>query len=150
MQRSSRQRLVMVVSGLVALAAVAFIVVTVVDQHRRDADNRRTPPPLGDRAPDVQRLRVLPVGPPDNPTGYVKRADGVTVGLGVEDTGKAPTPNRAWLYIRDEREPDTAPKGHLVKPGDTVTEYGVKVTVLKIWQMPNPDNDAMDVRADPV
>jgi|GEM_PF-5889130 hypothetical protein len=148
MRRPSNRTTVIAVSALVAVCAAAFIAVTLVGHARDRARADRTPPPLGSHAADVLRLPVVAAGPPSLPTGYAKRADGTQVALGVEDVGED-GPGRAVLLIRDGADRSLVPKSHTVKVGDTFTEFGVRVKVLRIWTMPNPRHNAVDVQADP-
>ncbi|SEG26103.1 hypothetical protein SAMN05216223_10487 [Actinacidiphila yanglinensis] len=151
MRRPSRRGLIAAVAGLVAVCVVAVVVAVVVHSRPGDGDaGGGTPPPLGAHAADIQRLRVVPDGNPSRPTGYARRADGTSVALGVQNTGSKPTPQRAILMIRDDRDTSAPAKVQVVRPGQTVTALGVRVRVLRIWQMSDPDHNAIDIQVDPV
>lgn len=142
MDRPSNRWIAVGITALVALGA--GVTALVGTGHKKDD---RMPPPLASHAADVQRLTIVSHGNPSSPTGGIKLADGTSVGLAVQNTGKVPTTDRAVLVVQKNSTAVT-PKIHIVKAGDTVTEFGVRVKVLKIWQMPNPDHDAMDVQVD--
>lgn len=150
MRRPSRRGLTAAVAGLVAVCVAAVVVAVVLHSRKNsDDDADRTPPPLGGHPADVQRLHVVARGNPSSPTGYGKRADGTEVALGVQNTGKEPAPGRAVLMIRDGSDTSVPAKVQVVRTGQTVTALGVEVKVLKIWQMPNPDHNAIDIQVDP-
>jgi hypothetical protein len=147
MNRPSRGRLFAAGGGLVVVCAAAVAVVVHSGHHSGDAD--RTPPPLGAHPANVQRLQVVASGNPSRPTGYAKASDGGTVGLGVQNDGRKPAAGRAILMIRDGGGTSGPAKVEVVRAGQTVTAYGVEVKVLKIWQMPDPAHNAIDIQVDP-
>lgn len=134
-------------AGLVAVGTLAAVLVHQADSHSaKDAQ----PPPLGPHPADVQRIVVVPNGNPFGHTGGIQLSGGRSVAFSVvtNDLIKpALGPHEAELALEPD---DVHADWHLVKAGDVITEYGIRVKVLRIWRMPNPDHDAMDIQADPL
>ncbi len=132
-------------AGLVAVLAAVVVVLV----HRADGNSAK-PPPLGPHPADVQRIVVVPDGNPFGHTGGIQLSGGRSVAFSVVTSDfikPVPGPHEAELALEPD---DLHSDWHLVKAGDVITEYGVRVKVLKIWRMANPNYDAMDVQADPV
>lgn len=136
--------------GAAGLVAVGILVAVLVHQADGPSANDAQPPPLGPHKADVQRIVVVPESIPVDETGGIKLPNGHDVGFSVvtNDLVKPVAgPNEAELGLYDS---PLHPDWHVVKAGDVITEYGIRVKVLKIWRMPNPDHDAMDLQADPL
>ncbi|MFJ2953819.1 hypothetical protein [Streptomyces sp. NPDC087270] len=103
---------------------------------------------MGLVAADVQRLVAVPETIGILSTGGISLPHGRGVGFRISTNGSVkppPGPHEAELGLyQDEFDADW----HLVKAGDVITGYGVRVKVLKVWRVPNPDHDAMDIQAD--
>ncbi|WP_328319595.1 hypothetical protein [Streptomyces sp. NBC_00388] len=135
-------------SAAVLLAAVAVVAVVVLRAPGGHDDGTDRPPPLGSHAAGVQRLTVIRVGNPSDPTGGVTLTDGTRAGLGLlkRDDGTAPRTARIDVLL----DGDTAKAHfHTVKQGDTLTDYGVRIKVLKIWRVKDPVDDAVDIQVEP-
>ncbi|WP_328538088.1 hypothetical protein [Streptomyces sp. NBC_00344] len=136
---------------VVVLLAVAAAVVGVVVSRSSGAHNGTAdrPPPLGSPAAGVQRLTVIPVGNPSDPTGGVTLADGTKVGLGLLKRYDGTAPHTARIDVLVGGDTGKA-HFHTVRQGDTITDYGVTIKILRIWRVGDPAHDAVDVRAEPV
>ncbi|WP_405777270.1 hypothetical protein [Streptomyces sp. NBC_00859] len=131
---------------LVAVVAVVLVVVLRAPGGHDDGTDR--PPPLSSHAAGVQRLTVIRIGNPSDPTGGATLADGTKVGLGLLKRYDGTAPHTARIDVLPDG--DTAKAHfHTVKQGDTVTDYGVRIKVLKIWRVKNPADDAVDVQVEP-
>ncbi|WP_328463800.1 hypothetical protein [Streptomyces sp. NBC_00448] len=137
-------------AGAVGLVAIGALAAVLVHQLRGHNPQDAKPPPLGRHPADVQRLVAVPENIGILSTGGISLPHGRGVDFGISTNGSVkplPGPHEAELGLyRDEFHADW----HLVKAGDVITGYGVRVKVLKIWRMPNPDHDAMDIQADPL
>jgi hypothetical protein len=106
-----------------------------------------TPPPLArDHPSDVHRLLFAhrpPDVPPVGPSARVRRSDGSQVAIALLGFGyhrmRGGVGVRIWT---------SAYRDFFEKPGRTFSAYGVRVTVLRVWNMPGEDHDAADVRID--
>lgn len=136
------------VTSAVAIAALGVLTAVLVHQAHDHNPKDAQPPPLGPHQSDVQRIAVVADGFPASPTGGIQLPGGRSVTFSVVTNdliNPVPGPHEAELALEPD---DTHADWHLVKAGDVITEYGIRVKVLKIWRMPNPDHDAADVRAD--
>ncbi|SEG94054.1 hypothetical protein SAMN05216223_12926 [Actinacidiphila yanglinensis] len=141
--------------GAAGAVAVGILVAVLVHQADGPSANDAEPPPLGAHKADVQRIVVVPDGNPMGHTGGIQLPDGRSVAFNVVTSDlikPAPGPHEAELALEQDalERDDSQSDWHLVKAGDVITEYGIRVKVLKIWRMPNPDHDAMDLQADPL
>ncbi|MEV8569505.1 hypothetical protein AB0436_28640 [Streptomyces sp. NPDC051322] len=136
-----------IVSAAVLLVAVTVAVVVLRAPGGHD-DAADRPPPLGSHAAGVQRLTVIRMGNPSRPTGGVALADGTSVGLGLLKRYDGTAPHTAQIDVLVRDDVGTA-HFHTVKQGDTVTDYGVRIKVLKIWRVKDPFEDAVDVQVEP-
>ncbi|WP_031520033.1 hypothetical protein [Streptomyces sp. NRRL F-5123] len=132
-----------VLAALVALGAVAFLTVTLVDRAR----DAKQPPPLASHAPGVQRITVQRWFSIRNPPFGAERADGTKVGLSAAKPAPDTPSDALPLYVAQATPQQLVDRN--VRTGDTFTALGLRVTVLKVWRMPNPEHDAIDVRAVP-
>jgi hypothetical protein len=108
-----------------------------------------TPPPLGrDHPSDVYRLLFAhrpPDVPPRGPSARIFRRDGSQVAIALLGFGYHPDrKGDVGVEIRDAKHR----RNFFEKPGHAFSAYGVKVTVLKVWNMPGDAHDAADVRVD--
>jgi hypothetical protein len=107
-----------------------------------------TPPPLGHHARDVHRLFFAHRPPDIPPLGHglwVPLHNGTQTVVAL--IGYGYTPNRAGtvgVQLRDHKHFHN----FFEKPGHAFSAYGVKVAVLKVWNMPGDAHDAADVRVD--
>lgn len=138
------------VTSAAGLAALGVLTAVLVRQAYDHNPKDEQPPPLGPHKSDVQRIVVVADGFPASPTGGIQLPGGRSVAFSVvtNDLIKpALGPHEAELALEPD---DVHADWHLVKAGDVITEYGIRVKVLRIWRMPNPDHDAMDIQADPL
>lgn len=130
----------------IAAAATAVVASTTGSAHPDAA-----PPPLGAHAPDIYRITIAggtTASIPPAPTVYVRVPHGPNVGLLLRGPGDADGPHEAFIGVRPNGERQ-ATHWHGVTAGDVVTDYGVRIEILKVWRMPNWANNAVDVQADP-
>jgi hypothetical protein len=142
---SHRRRWIVLGVALGLLAAIGITIAVLARNHNR------MPPPLGSHASDVHRIVIAGHATssiPPAPTVTIALPDGTKVGLLL--TGPSDTERSDQARIGIRRNGDSSQtQWHEVAPGDVVTDYGVKVKVLKVWKMPDWANNAVDVKADP-
>jgi hypothetical protein len=134
MTRRARQFMV----AAAGLGAVGVLAAVLVHREGSHSANDTTPPPLDTHAANVQRLVVGPDGNPFGHTGGIQLPGRRSVAFNVVTNDfikPVPGPHQAELSLAPD---DLHSDWHLVKAGDVITEYGVRVKVLKIWRMPNP------------
>lgn len=148
MRWPSNKTLTLVVSALVALSAAAYLTVTLVGNAQQRARDARQPPPLTAHAAGTQRLLVQRWFRADHPPNVATRADGTDIGLSAVEPSRKTAPGTLGLYLFQSGTPSPTVYKN-VRTGDTFTALGIRVTVLKVWRMPNPAHDALDVRIGP-
>jgi hypothetical protein len=126
-----------------ASACVLALTLAACGGHHRAA---ATPPPLGHHPADIHRLLFAhrpPDVPPQGPSVRVRRPDGSQVAVSLLGYGYHRMRGGLGVRIWTSTHRD-----FFEKPGRTFSAYGVKVTVLKVWNMPGDAHDAADVRID--
>ncbi|MFI0939245.1 hypothetical protein [Streptomyces sp. NPDC021020] len=154
MRQPSRGALALAISALVALGAAAYLAVALLGggsgHHTPDArsgGDSGEPPPLGAHGAGVQRLTVQRWFDTGHPLHATERADGAKVGLGAAKPTADTPPDALDVSLFQAAPRQLVHRS--VRTGDTFTALGIRVTVLKVWRMPNPAHDALDVRVSP-
>ncbi|WP_194925936.1 hypothetical protein [Catenulispora pinisilvae] len=83
---------------------------------------------------------------PQAPTVTLTRSDGTKVELTLEWAGATSGVQARISIAAQEKQPVV----HTVAEGDNVVEAGYTFHIIKIWVMPTPATDAVDLTATPV
>lgn len=145
----NRVRAAMILTVAVSVGAVIAVAA------RCSAENSDQPPSFSPTVPN--EYRVGPSmgfhdsrGVPPSPWTFVSGANGNAVGVLIDPDQRQDNPHRMQLQLCPSPTTDADAVdmnkcvNHLVAAGDSVTDFGVNVNILKLWWMPNDKYDALD------
>ncbi|WP_328466280.1 hypothetical protein [Streptomyces sp. NBC_00448] len=141
-----------VVVAAVLTGVLAVVLVALVHEVHDSRNAEKKPPPLVAHAADVLRVPVTVGGNPSVPSHYLRLSDGRVVAVNAVTRawfGATPGDRQAKVIVGSDGKPSSA-GWRMVSAGDSFTGFGARFTVLRVWRMPNRDNDAVDLRIDPV
>jgi hypothetical protein len=128
------KRILIAAAGIIVVAVVAAIVVIKVRGSEQ--------PPALQASAGVYRLTPAPSDLPELPAPVRTPAGTRYLTYGaVIDGGRA-----AQIWVAD-RQGDPHPVQLTLTVGETKTSSGLQLQVVRIWSMPDPSHDAIDVHA---